>query len=540
MFGIDKTPPGARPHNAGVRIEIVVRSMGAALLTAAVASSADADPASALLARVSAEMGVRALEEAGFTQWSFAGTYDESVERGGFEPEPPAAVKDTFAVDLRGPGAGWDSEGLRGDGTVRWRRFVYPTPDVLLRVEIPTRFAAQTRSGAYRSEQLRAARAIPQALLREALGRKDAVRMLTPVRRGAERRRRLAYTTGAGDEIELLVDARDRLASVELVRSVPFVGERRIAWEYGLFTRDRGVLVPRRLTISMGGEPLRVLALHAVVWDRERSIFAMPEGIPAPVERPGPAALPPAPLAPEARPIGDGVWLAPDVRPGMNAFFLSQPDGVTVFEAPAGFLYPQVEIPPPDLARGRRSSEPGEALVDLVRRTVPGAPIRRLVVSHAHADHAGGVRAFAAEGAEIVVPKGAAEPVRRFLAERFVREPDRWERRRTAARPTLREVDGRATFGAGPARFEVIAVGENPHAAAMAVLWLPEARLLLQGDLYYAEPLADFPSPSRVPVMKWLAAWLAREGLQPLAIWGTHSGLPATGEHFAKLAATAG
>ena len=102
----------------------------------------------------------------------------------------------------------------------------------------------------------------------------------------------------------------------------------------------------------------------------------------------------------------------------MNAFFLRQPDGITAFEAPAGFLYPQIEIPPPDLARGRRSSEPGEALVDLIRRTVPGAPDRRLVISHAHADHAGGVRAFAAEGAEIVVPQGAAEPVRRFLAER--------------------------------------------------------------------------------------------------------------------------
>ena len=113
-------------------MKIVAYSLGAVLVLAAKASpTPDASPAGALLARVSAEMGVRALEEAGFTQWSFAGTYDESVERGGFEPEPPAPVKDTFAVDLRGPGAGWDSEGLRGDGTVRWRRFVYPSPDVL-------------------------------------------------------------------------------------------------------------------------------------------------------------------------------------------------------------------------------------------------------------------------------------------------------------------------------------------------------------------------------------------------------------------------
>jgi glyoxylase-like metal-dependent hydrolase (beta-lactamase superfamily II) len=521
-------------------MKTVLHAVGAAVLGLAAAARPEARPAAALLARVAAEMGVGALEEAGFTQWSFAGTYDETVERGGFEPEPPAPVKDTFALDLRGGGAGWDSEGRRGDGTVRWRRFVYPSPDVLLRVEIPTRFAAQTRSPAYRMEQLRAARAIPQGLLREALGRPDAVRLLPSVRRGGEARRRLLYTTEAGDRLELLVDGRDRLSAVELVRSVPFVGERRIAWEYDAWTRERGVLVPRRLTISMGGEPLRVLALHAVLWNRDESLFAMPAGIAAPAERTGPATLPPAPLAPEARPIADGVWLAPDVRPGINAFFVRQPDGITAFEAPAGFLYPQIEIPPPDLARGRRSSEPGEALVDLIRRTVPGAPLRRLVISHAHADHAGGVRAFAAEGAEIVVPQGAAGPVRRFLAERFVREPDRWEERRSRAHPVLREVGGRETFGSGAARFEVVAVGANPHAAAMAVLWLPETRLLLQGDLYYAEPLADFPSPSRVPVMKWLAAWLARERIDPVAIWGTHSALPATRDHFDKLAATAG
>jgi glyoxylase-like metal-dependent hydrolase (beta-lactamase superfamily II) len=491
-----------------------------------------------LLARVSAEMGVPALEQAGFTQWTFAGTYDESVERGGFEPEPPATVRDTFALDLQGQGAGWDSEGRRGDGSVRWRRFLYPSPDLLLRVEVPSKWAAATRSAAYRSEQPRAARPVPQALLRELAAHPDSVRLLPALQRDGEPFRRLAYTPAPGEEIELLVDARDRLRFVELVRSVPFVGERRISWEYDAWTRDRGVLIPRRLTIWMGDEALRVLALESVVWSRAASVFVLPEGIAAPAERPGPASLPPAPLAPSARTVAEGVWLAPDVRPGINGFFIRQADGVTVFEAPAGFLYPQIEIPPPDLARGRRSSEPGEAFVDLIRRTLPGVPIRRLVVSHAHADHAGGVRAFAAEGAEIVVPKGAAEPVRRFLAEPFEREPDRWERLRATTRPVLREVDGRQTLGDGATRLEVITVGENPHSAAMAVVWLPQPRLLLQGDLFYAEPLDQFPSPSRVTIMKWFAGWLERQGLEPAAIWGTHSEVPATREHFDKLKAT--
>jgi glyoxylase-like metal-dependent hydrolase (beta-lactamase superfamily II) len=491
-----------------------------------------------ILARVSEQMGVTALERAGFMQWAFAGTYDESVERGGFEPEPPAAVRDTFAVDLEKGAAGWDSEGRRGDGTVRWRRFLYPTPDVFLRLDIPARFATAARSEAYRSEVLRTARAIPQALLREVAGRRDSVRMLSPVLRDGVPLSRLAYTTAAGDVLDLLLDPADRLSRVEITRSIPFVGERRISWVYGDWTRDRGVLIPRRLTILMGEEPLRVLALSSVTWDRAQSIFVLPEGTTAPAERPGPAALPKAPLAPPARQIAEGVWLAPDVRPGINGYFLQQPDGLTAFEAPAGFLYPQIEIPPPDLARGRKSSEPGEAFVDLIHRTLPGQPLRRLVISHAHADHAGGLRAFAAEGVEIVVPLGAAEPVRRFLAERFVVEPDRYERVRDRVRPVIREVNGRESFGKGDARFEVRCVPGNPHAGAMAVVWLPRHRMLLQGDLFYADPIESFPAPSRRPVMKWFAGWLQREGLDPAAIYGTHSELAATREHLDKLQRT--
>lgn len=488
-----------------------------------------------LLRRVSTQMGVPALENVGFTQWTFAGTYDESVERGGFEPEPPASVRDTFAVDLERNAAGWDSEGRRGDGTVRWRRFLYPSPDVLLRVDVPSRWAAASRSEAYRPEQLRAARPIPQALLREAVSRVDAVRLRPAMERDGAGLRVLEYTTAAGDVLDLLIDSADRVRRVEVPLSVPFVGERRVAWDFSEWTRDRGVLVPRKLTILMGDQPLRVLALESVVWDRAKSIFVLPDGVASPPERPGPASLPPAPLAPAARLITDDVWLAPDVRPGINGYFVRQSDGVTAFEAPAGFLYPQIETPPADLARGRKSSEPSEAFVDLIHRMVPGQPIRRLVISHAHADHAGGVRAFAAEGAEIVVPSGAAEPVRRFLAERFERTPDRYEQNRARLRPVIREVGGRETLGGGETRLEVVRVDENPHSAAMAIVWLPQRRILLQGDLFYADPIDEFPAIARVPIMKWFAAWLERQGLEPDLIYGTHSELPGTRQHLEKL-----
>ena len=45
--------------------------------------------------------------------------------------------------------------------------------------------------------------------------------------------------------------------------------------------------------------------------------------------------------------------------------------------------------------------------------------MKYLVLSHHHMDHAGGVRAFAAQGATIVTGKGTAEHFRRVLAAPF-------------------------------------------------------------------------------------------------------------------------
>jgi hypothetical protein len=74
----------------------------------------------------------------------------------------------------------------------------------------------------------------------------------------------------------------------------------------------------------------------------------------------------------------------------------------------------------------------------------------------------------------------------------------------------------------GRRRLEVINVGANPHTKENLFAWLPDERLLFQGDLFYYEEGAPFPPSGRETMNRFFAAWLAAHDLSPKAIYGVH------------------
>ena len=70
--------------------------------------------------------------------------------------------------------------------------------------------------------------------------------------------------------------------------------------------------------------------------------------------------------------------------------FVAFNDHVLVLEAPEQILY---------------SNNSVQALAK-IKETVPGKPIKYLVLTHHHSDHAGGFREYVAEGATIVTTAG--------------------------------------------------------------------------------------------------------------------------------------
>jgi glyoxylase-like metal-dependent hydrolase (beta-lactamase superfamily II) len=92
-------------------------------------------------------------------------------------------------------------------------------------------------------------------------------------------------------------------------------------------------------------------------------------------------------------PVADGVYYLERLGGAYRMLVVDTGDGVLVVDPP---LAPAV----------------GEAALALVERTLPGRPVRWVVLTHHHADHIGGLPAFAARGATVLVAPGSEAYVR--------------------------------------------------------------------------------------------------------------------------------
>ena len=82
--------------------------------------------------------------------------------------------------------------------------------------------------------------------------------------------------------------------------------------------------------------------------------------------------------------------LAPNVQQvvggGANNLIVAMKDGIVVFDAPI-------------------SDVQSRWVIDAAKAKYPGKPIKTLVLTHHHMDHTGGMRAYVAEGATVIVPE---------------------------------------------------------------------------------------------------------------------------------------
>ena len=159
-------------------------------------------------------------------------------------------------------------------------------------------------------------------------------------------------------------------------------------------------------------------------------------------------------------------------------------------------------------------------LVGQTRARFQGKPIRFLVLTHHHMDHAGGLRGILAEGATLVVGQGAGAHFRRVLAAPTTRNPD-LPARSYHMTPIL-EVPESHVMSDTARRQVVVYVMDNPHARGMLMGWVPHAKLGFVTDVWTpGPPLPAKPNPGLVSVVNTVN----RAGLQPERFAGGHGGV---------------
>ncbi|UUX94721.1 MBL fold metallo-hydrolase [Aquabacterium sp. J223] len=240
----------------------------------------------------------------------------------------------------------------------------------------------------------------------------------------------------------------------------PVMGDTRAVTRYGDW-RDAGggVRFPMRIEQSVGGHPTLALAVTAV----------QPN---APVSLPVPDAARDTTERVTADVAAPGVWFLGGGS--HNSVLIEQTDHLILVEAPLGDARSQ-------------------AVIDRAKALVPNKPIRWLVNSHPHFDHAGGLRTAVAEGATIVTHQANVPWLERLFAQPNSVRPDAMAR--AGKPPRLRGVGDRADIGDAARPVELHRITGGPHHDGMVMVWLPRERLLIEADAFTPPP-PNTPPPA--------------------------------------------
>jgi glyoxylase-like metal-dependent hydrolase (beta-lactamase superfamily II) len=121
-------------------------------------------------------------------------------------------------------------------------------------------------------------------------------------------------------------------------------------------------------------------------------------------------------------------------------------------------------------------------------RSVTDKPIKRIYISHYHADHMYGLQAFDETGAEVVTSDGAkryleGEVAQRRLAERRL-SLSPWVNANTRVVEPDRYVQGEERFTLGDVTMRVVNVG-SAHSEGDMVLFVEDDGVLFSGDIIF-------------------------------------------------------
>jgi cyclase len=164
--------------------------------------------------------------------------------------------------------------------------------------------------------------------------------------------------------------------------------------------------------------------------------------------------------------VADGVWMAPTQSGSNAAWFLV---GEEVVAVDAG-----------------GDAATGKVLLDKIRETTGGKPVKYLIVTHGHADHGGGAGAFAAAGAEVICQENAAAGLAALTTPA------------NKSKVGLIAFSERLGLFGTPRRVAVYFLGAA-HTASDIFVLLPDDKILFTGDVALGKRAPYMQSPDVDP-----------------------------------------
>ncbi len=146
-----------------------------------------------------------------------------------------------------------------------------------------------------------------------------------------------------------------------------------------------------------------------------------------------------------------------------------------------------------------------EWMIKASKQRYPGKPIKYLIQSHHHWDHANGARTYVAEGVTVIVGKGNKEHFARMFSASNAGLNDRLHRNPRKA--NIIEVSGKHVLKDGKREVHAYLV-ESAHSIATLISYVPDAKLGFVVDIWSTTaPLPPTPTPGHREVVAGLKKW---------------------------------
>jgi glyoxylase-like metal-dependent hydrolase (beta-lactamase superfamily II) len=286
------------------------------------------------------------------------------------------------------------------------------------------------------------------------------------------------------------INAQNLVEHVETLVDVPYTGDTLIEGVYSDYRDFGGVKFPMHIVMKEGGYPTLDLTVSDV---QPNSQAALQVQAANPAQAGGGAAS----AERQAEKIADGVWaLTPR---GEGSILVEFKDYVVIIDAYT------------------------TATLAQVKKMDPNKPIKYVVNTHHHADHAGGLRAYVAEGIPIITH----ESHKKYYEEQIFKNPhtvnpDRLTKAPRA--PMLETMKDKRVLTDGDMTVELYLLPNHLHAIGLLVAYLPKQKLLIQADTYIPRPGAP-PLPAPSPYTITLVDTVARLKLDVARVVHIHGGV---------------
>jgi glyoxylase-like metal-dependent hydrolase (beta-lactamase superfamily II) len=134
-------------------------------------------------------------------------------------------------------------------------------------------------------------------------------------------------------------------------------------------------------------------------------------------------------------------------------------------------------------------------VIEEVKKLAKGKPIRYVVNSHSHFDHAGGIRTAVGEGATLVTQAQNKQHFERALATKTTIAPDHLTK--SGKKAKIVTVGDKMVLRDASRTVEIYRTADSHHSDTMLMVYLPKEKLLIEADSFTPGP-PNSPPPAQL------------------------------------------